>query len=93
MYCIPSWMGYTKYNWDTDIAVYHLIPFNRIIRLFIDILQWIRHGKYEKDGGKRQEISKRSYDRGFKDGKAEGIREWNSLFKDTFPLKDETKTP
>lgn len=96
MYSIPPWIGYTYFEFDTDVGVYHLIPFNRIIRALKDLLYWIRWGKAKEElFAKKMDINKRSYDKGFRDGEKIGYDKGLLIYGDLMNKATgyETKTP
>lgn len=81
IYCIPPWIGHSYYLFDIDVEVYHLVPFNRIIRAYRKFMYWLRWGSdKEKLFGKRMEVNQRSYDKGWNDAVAEmNVNGWKNF--------------
>lgn len=61
-----NWLGYSHRDYDRDIVVFYLIPFNWIFRISRSVWNWIRYYWQYKDGG--HTLERKAYQAGLKKG-------------------------
>lgn len=66
---VPDYHGFTYYDFDRDVTIYHLIPINIIVAVYRHIWIWFKWRVFDSFRGKQYKWAiKAAYDEGYSKG-------------------------